>query len=61
MGRIFVSTIQDSPGRVHVAIKDGSGVDTRILRKELSPGEMQHMHEVLTKALWDLHRRQGRP
>lgn len=51
--RIFVSTIEDAPGRVHIAMFRGHGADQEAMRKELSLGEMRDMHEKLTKALWD--------
>ena len=50
--RIFVSTIMDDPGRIHISIASGSGKDGNILRKELSLYEMQQMHLKLTAALW---------
>ena len=51
--RILVSTIEDSPGRVHVALYQGHGAEGKAMRKELSLFEMHQMHETLTKALWD--------
>ena len=58
--RIFVSTIEDSPGRIHIALFEGHGADQVAMRKELTAAEMQHMHALLTKALWDRYRRQER-
>jgi hypothetical protein len=50
--RVFVSTIEGDPGSIHISIASGSGVDGKILRKELSLYEMQQMHLKLTAALW---------
>jgi hypothetical protein len=55
--RIFVTTIEDSPGRVHIAMFTGHGEKQKVMRKELSLFEMQEMHEKLTRALWDRTRK----
>lgn len=50
--RIFLTTIEDAPGRVHVAMFSGHGVDQKAMRKELSLYEMREMHARLSEALW---------
>ena len=56
MTNIVVTTIEDSPGRIHIAITTGHGAEQQRLRKELTLGEMQDLHEKLTAGLWDRYR-----
>ena len=50
---IFLTTIEDDPGRVHIAMFEGHGVDQVSMRKDLTLFEMLDMHQKLTKALWE--------
>lgn len=49
---IIVSTIMDSPGRIHLAFYEGQGADAKTMRKELSLFDMEQMHLKLTAALY---------
>lgn len=50
--QIFVTTIMNDPGEIHISIAEGSGADTVILRKILTRYEMEQMHLKLTAALY---------
>lgn len=56
--RTFFTTTEGEPGRIQIAMFEGHGADERAMRRELSVGQMQDLHEKLTKALWD-HMRRG--
>lgn len=51
--RVVVTTIEDEPGRIHIAMFRGHGVDMVEIRWELSLGQMRDMHTKLTEALYD--------
>lgn len=59
--RVFVSTIEERPDRIHISIAQGSGKDTTILRKELSLYEMRQLHVKLTAALYFRWAKDGSP
>lgn len=50
--RIFVTTIENSPSRVHITMYEGHGIGEKAMRKELSDFEMMDLHRKLTEALW---------
>jgi hypothetical protein len=52
MKRTVFTTIEIDPGRIHIAMFEGHGVDEKAIRKELTLGEMADLSVKLSKALW---------